>query len=436
MPMNKFKQILMKDFGWKLLSLVIAICLWFIVINIEDPVETRNFSVTLEIRNDSVVTDRGQTISNYDQIYGKKISIRVRGQRIALDRLYQNRGDIQAYIDLSTIEESPGYGEAITAMVIVKLPSTLSDSYEIEGKTPGTINLIIENRVTAEKTIVLDIQGNAETNYTLTEPELTPQTVTVSGSQTTVDSVDTVKASVILESIKEDSHYTATLVAYDVNGVKVNGVTLSTKTIDVYIPVKMSKKVKIDYKSTGTPEAGYVLGGLTCNPEYVYVLGDEKVLKNIDKIELPPINIDGKQTDTNMAFSIKNYIGDGVKLKNGTSDKAVVTANIVKESTKTVTLKADNISFKIELADGLVAEVAPADISFDVRGTKDLIDALTNEQVSASLTVTNVGAGQYTMPLEVILPDGINLVDSDIPVVSVKVTADETQAPANDEPQN
>ena len=42
--MNKFKEMLMKDFLWKLLSLAIAVILWFVVINLENPVETRNFN--------------------------------------------------------------------------------------------------------------------------------------------------------------------------------------------------------------------------------------------------------------------------------------------------------------------------------------------------------------------------------------------------------
>ncbi|MGE4214645.1 MAG: YbbR-like domain-containing protein [Anaerotignaceae bacterium] len=432
--MNKFKHVLMKDFGWKFLSLVIAICLWFIVINIEDPVETRNFSVTLEMLNDSAITDRGQTISNYDEIYGQKINVRVRGQRIALDRLYQNRDDIHAYIDLSTVEESPGYGETVPASVVVKLPSSLSGSYEIEGKSPGTISLVIENRVAVEKTILLDIEGDVDSSYTLATPELTPQTVIVSGSQTIVDSVDTVKATVKLENIKEDSHYTATLVAYDVNGVQVSGVSLSVKTVDVYIPVKMSKKIKLVYASTGTPKEGYSVESVTCDPEYVYVLGDEEVLKNIYEIELPSVNVEGKEEDTTMTFGIKYFLGDGVKLKDGTIDKAVITATIVKESTKTVTLKADNISFKVELGEGLLAEVSPEDITFDVRGSKEAIESLTDEQIAASLTVTNVEVGEYSMPLEVTLPEGINFVEPDAPVIGVKVVAKEAE-PASEESQ-
>ena len=430
--MNKLKQLLMKDFGWKLLSLAIAICLWFIVINIEDPVETRNFSVTLEILNDSVIADRGQTISNYDEIYGQKINVRIRGQRIALDRLYQNRQDMHAYIDLTTVDETPGYGETVLASVMVKLPSSLSGSYEIEGKSPSAISLVIENLVSVEKDIELDIRGSMDSSYTLATPELTPQKVTVYGSQTMVDSVDTVKAAVNLENIKEDSHYTAALVAYDVNGMQVTGVSLSVKTVDVYIPVKMSKKVKLVYSSTGKPKDGYLVENVTCDPEYVYVLGDEEVLKGIDEIQLPPVNVEGKETDTTMTFGIKYFLGDGVKLKDGTSDKAVITANIVKESTKTVTLKADNISFKVELAQDLIAEVAPEDITFDVRGNKEAIEALTDDQIFASLTVSNVEAGEYTMPLEVTLPEGIDFVEVEAPVISVKVVAKEPE-PAREE---
>ena len=58
--MSKFKETLTKDAGWKLLSVFIAICLWFIVINIENPVETRIFTANLDIINTSYAEEAGK----------------------------------------------------------------------------------------------------------------------------------------------------------------------------------------------------------------------------------------------------------------------------------------------------------------------------------------------------------------------------------------
>ena len=47
--MNKSK--FTKDIGWKLLSLIIAIGLWFTVINTENPLETRTYTAAIQLQN-------------------------------------------------------------------------------------------------------------------------------------------------------------------------------------------------------------------------------------------------------------------------------------------------------------------------------------------------------------------------------------------------
>ncbi len=42
--MKRFQELLMKDIGWKLLSVAIAAVMWFMVINITQPVDTRGYS--------------------------------------------------------------------------------------------------------------------------------------------------------------------------------------------------------------------------------------------------------------------------------------------------------------------------------------------------------------------------------------------------------
>ena len=42
--MKRFQELLMKDIGWKLLSVAIAAVMWFMVINITQPVYTRGYS--------------------------------------------------------------------------------------------------------------------------------------------------------------------------------------------------------------------------------------------------------------------------------------------------------------------------------------------------------------------------------------------------------
>ena len=63
--MSKFRELLTKDAGWKLLSVFIAVCLWFVVINMENPVEYRVFTANIDIVNISAAEEAGMTESDY-----------------------------------------------------------------------------------------------------------------------------------------------------------------------------------------------------------------------------------------------------------------------------------------------------------------------------------------------------------------------------------
>ena len=66
--MKKIQELICKDFGWKLLSVAIATILWFMVINIDQPVDTRGYNRPLSIENMETLTDRGLTVGNLEEL--------------------------------------------------------------------------------------------------------------------------------------------------------------------------------------------------------------------------------------------------------------------------------------------------------------------------------------------------------------------------------
>ena len=104
--MKKLREKIMKDIGWKLLSLIIAIALWFMVINIEHPVTTRIYTQTITMENIDALTQQGLTILNKGQLENMKVSAKIKAQRTALDRLTQYKNNIRAVVDFSKLENS------------------------------------------------------------------------------------------------------------------------------------------------------------------------------------------------------------------------------------------------------------------------------------------------------------------------------------------
>lgn len=413
---NRLREILMKDFLWKLLSLTIAVCLWFVVINIENPSETRSFPLTLEILNTERVTNENKIISNYDEIKNLKVSAKIRGQRISLDRLYQNRDKIQAYIDLTAIKDLEDGASEHLLNVQIKIPPNLGDSYEIDSRTPSNITVKIENKLT--KTFPVELAADLS-GYS--NPDVLPLTVEVSGSESLVNLVSRVKVVMEASAIQEDTTYTGEIIPYDSNGQRVYGVSLSTKNASVYIPMKSSKKIKIIPDIMGAAKEGYSYESITCSPEEVYVTGSDALLKDMEAIKLPPVNISDKDEDMEIGFSIKSFLPLGVNLKNGEEEKVVVKVVIVKETVKDVTLMYDNISYIAELEEGLIAEIAPADISLQLKGSQEILEGVKDEDIKGSIVISMLEEGEYRLPVQVQIPKGTRLTEAESPYITVVI---------------
>lgn len=69
-----------KDIGWKLLSLAIAVALWFMVINTENPLETRSYTASVQIQNEESLFERGYVVVNEDEINSTRVMVRLRAR--------------------------------------------------------------------------------------------------------------------------------------------------------------------------------------------------------------------------------------------------------------------------------------------------------------------------------------------------------------------
>ena len=78
------KKMLTNNLGLKLLSIVSAVMLWLIVVNIDDPVTYQDFSsIRVAMLNEDAVTDKDQVYRVEDN--SDLINIRVWAKRSVLD---------------------------------------------------------------------------------------------------------------------------------------------------------------------------------------------------------------------------------------------------------------------------------------------------------------------------------------------------------------
>ena len=99
---NKVRDLFLKNLIFKLLALLFAILLWWMVTSVSDPTQYKSFSVPVTMQNESALTAAGKyytVLKNSDTV-----SVRVTAKRSVIDRL--SSADFTATADLSRIENN------------------------------------------------------------------------------------------------------------------------------------------------------------------------------------------------------------------------------------------------------------------------------------------------------------------------------------------
>ena len=132
------------NFGLKILSLALAVLVWLVVLSIEDPVYTREFSdISVTEINGDQITEAGKA---YSYVGGNTVSVKVKGKTSIVNRL--SKDDLLAVADLSTL--------SITGAVMVDVSCPKYPNLEITPIGSSTV-LKVEIEDLVEKSLNIKV---------------------------------------------------------------------------------------------------------------------------------------------------------------------------------------------------------------------------------------------------------------------------------------
>ena len=141
-----FNRVILNNVWYKLLSLVVAVMIWLIVINIADPVTTKTFNgLQVNILNQSAISSINQV---YEVVEGSTIDFTVEGKASAVKNL--KTSDFTAYADLSQL--SPVYA----AQIVVKCEKNEDIEINTNNKM---LRVKLENIATKNVQVTVDTIG-------------------------------------------------------------------------------------------------------------------------------------------------------------------------------------------------------------------------------------------------------------------------------------
>ena len=387
--MKKIKEFFTKNIGLKLLALVFSVALWIIVVNVDDPNQSKNFTASVQVTNAEVLTSQGK----YYNIDGENtVTFRVTAKRSVIERL--SASDFVATADMNQLENDSQIPIEITA-------TRYSGSVSIAPRTKY-LEVEVGELKSAKYVISGRTTGTPAAGSAVDKISVTPNVVNVEGPDEIVSTIDRVVATCDVDGMNASITENVVPVFYDSDGnvVDTTKLELSVATVEVSVAMTSTKSVAIDVAAADSLPSGLQIDGVTTDPGSVNIKGDASVLNGITKITIPAdvFDLSGETSGITTTVDISQYLPEGVTLLEGEQSQVEVTIKLAAAVTKTFTVPVNNIMIN-GLADGLNAKFAENSISVTIAGTESSLAELSPNLITGYVNVEGLKAGEHRVSI-------------------------------------
>ena len=416
------KRKLTDNLSLKIMSVAIAIVVWLIVVNIDNPVGTNYYTITdVELINKEYV-ESSDTIGKMCMPEENQDSVKV---AITASKKIRDRirlSDITAVADLQqavSLDTDP---------VMVPITVTCSASGVLPSDikvTPQNLTVNLDEKETQEFVVNVS-KGDTKPgkDYEVGSLTASPEKIRITGPKTLVNKIDKVNATIALDGNTEDYTQEVNLTIYDKNQETLSESEMNSLRIENNAKVVVTAKlwkirtgVKISAGYVGTPASGYQVGSVKTVPDTISVAGNteglESLSENDNVITIPAdrIDISDESKDVERKISLKNLLPDNVKLTSDSSEDVWVTVSILPVGSREFNLPTKNIEVKNK-PDNLQVTFETAQIALRIKSeSEDLADLNIDEDVKAEIDLKDKEAGNYKVPVKLSLPDGYEMVE-------------------------
>ena len=395
------KKSLTNNIGLKLLAFLFAFMLWLLVVNIDDPVDTKTFdSIPVTIEHAEVVT---QDQRSYQVLDGTDtVSVTVSATRSVLEKI--SAENIVATADMREL-----YLESQIPIEIT-IPG-----YEFESATanPRNVQVKIEQNKSDTFPITVTTTGTVRDGYVLGNVQADPERVTVNGPESVIDRISKVVAQVNVSGLSEDSSIDAVLTYYDSDNNEISAEQLAnnlgTTGVKVNVTLYHTARIPVTVDTSGVTAAdGYSISEVTWTPEEIQLAGEEEVLDALESLRIPAdaVDITSISQRTEQTVDITPYLPEGTRLVDENGNNILVTARVAREGTKSFDIPVGSITVD-NLSDSLTVSGYGSgdDLEVHIGGPQEQLNSLQLSDLAVSIDLKDcTKAGDYEVPVTITLP--------------------------------
>ncbi len=275
---------LVKKNALKVISVAMAVLLWFYVVNVGDLTPKQNtYTVNLRYIN----LEEGLSL-----ILPDVVAVKLWG-------LAQDTDEIMAYVDVKGLKK----GTYQLPVQVESVPGALFTSVE-----PDTVEVVIMGEKEKSFPITHAIIRNPTLGYELIDIIKTPEVCLVKGEENVVNQVNKVICEVDLSVATGITSVNVPLKALDSSGQMINkGLRLVPDKINLYLVVNQNmvvKEVPVSPVIVGKPAEGHQLTYTKTSPKVVRVIVPALMADNINGLKTGEVDITGKTE----SFSLEGKI--------------------------------------------------------------------------------------------------------------------------------
>lgn len=370
----------------QIVSLFISIGLWLYVTNTENPIRTVEVSkVPVQLLNANDLSKQGMALVPNQSIY---VDLKVEGYSQDVYKL--NKDNFSIKIDLA--EYALKLGDNSIPITIVDTPSNVT----VKNTSNLVVTVKIEEIIEKDFKVESRIDVAAKANYYVAQPQINPETVTVSGPKSLVSQV---KGVVVLgqeDNVFEDIVKNYEVVAIGDSGYTVEGVKLSTERVQVIIKVNPGKSVPIKVGTIGNAGYNINIASMELSQNYVEITGPQYILDSISEIYTEAIDLSRIIKNSNMKVDL--IFPDGIEKASISYVTVSIEVEEVKESQENEVTREFEVEYTTSgLASDFNMTASSNKVKIVLKGSKNKLDSINIENIVASIDLSSItDTGQYT----------------------------------------
>jgi len=418
------------DLHWKLISLGLAFVIWFVAMNLHDPLENHPFSAVLQVHGQEVLERDGLVLINYAELRAISIDFGVRGHRSDFDRITSD--SFIVHVDLRAINSD----EALDSdgPVTQSLPVNVNLLHGFEFQYVRAASVDVELDVRERETFPVHIYetGQVQEGFELQSVRPANRNVIVTAAREVMNTISHLRVDVDLTD--GDEEVDAPIIVVNHNGEDITNqvLELSATQTQVILEILPIRAIELRVETIGEMASGFVVvpDETRISELVIDVVGIPELLAATEYILLQ-FDLDGIAEDTERPVNVADFLPAGLSLRQSAPE--MVEVSVVVEPIQRLVF---NVPWQDVLGNvsGAIFQGMnePTSVRVVVSGPQTTVNNMTIGDLVVRYDLRNLPAGVHWIPLTVInLPSGVTLAET---MQSVQIQIFEPAQPDQDYP--